>query len=114
MLTMIHAHISNIEKSLITEAEGKYNIRIIGSVGGRDIAEDYDVRIFSIKYIKGLEFESVFYINVDELKKNQPDLFTKYLYVGSTRTATFLGYICKEKLPIELEHLRNYFCENWS
>jgi hypothetical protein len=105
--------VREMEESLIAGANGQYNVRIIGSTGGRDIAEDYDVRIFSVKYIKGLEFESVFYINVDELKILHPDLFDKYLYVGSTRAATFLGYTCKEKLPTELEHLRSYFCENW-
>ena len=40
--------------------------------------------MFDIQYIKGLEFEAVFFVGVDQLAANQPELFDKYLYVGTT------------------------------
>lgn len=105
--------VDELKEKLEEEINGKENFRIFGSKGGRDIADDHDIRIYSIQYIKGLEFESVFFIDVDDLKENHPDLYNKYLYVGSTRAATFLGFTCKIKLPLELEQLREYFCERW-
>jgi len=35
-----------------------------------------------------------------------PDLFDRYIYVGITRAATFLGVTCHARLPQKLEHIR--------
>jgi UvrD-like helicase C-terminal domain len=48
------------------------------------------VRVFDIQHIKGLEFEAVFFVGVDELAARLPDLFDKYLYVGTSARASFL------------------------
>jgi len=80
---------------------------------GKIIGQSNDVRIFDVQHIKGLEFEAVFFIGIDELARKQPDLFDKYLYVGATRAATYLGMTCKEKLPEKLEILRDGFTDRW-
>jgi hypothetical protein len=40
-------------------------------------------------------------------------LFDKYLYVGTTRAATYLGMICQGVLPASIENLRLHFGSNW-
>jgi hypothetical protein len=60
-----------------------------------------------------LEFESVFFVGIDHLTESHPDLFDKYLYVGSTRAATYLGLTCTGSLPKVLESLRSHFVRDW-
>lgn len=82
------------------------------SKGG--VGSENGVRIFSIEYIKGLEFEAVFFINVDVLAKEKPEIFDKYIYVGASRAATFLGLTCSSKqLPDKLQPLSHLFTDNW-
>lgn len=91
----------------------EHNIRVIpcpdGQVRGRESA----VRVFNVQYIKGLEFEAVFFVSVDKLAEQQPDLFDKYLYVGATRAATYLGMTCEQSLPNQIEPLREKFARTW-
>jgi hypothetical protein len=75
-----------------------------GVVGG-----DEQVRVFDIRHIKGLEFEAVFFVGVDRLVEHEPQLFDKFLYVGVTRAATYLGLTCEAGLPAQLEPLRSAF-----
>lgn len=95
------------------EALIEHNIRVIpcpdGQVRGRESA----VRVFNVQHIKGLEFEAVFFVGVDTLAENQPGLFDKYLYVGATRAATYLGMTCEQSLPARIEALREQFEESW-
>jgi len=77
--------------------------------------EGSKVRIFSVEYIKGLEFEGVFFINVDEMQEKSDDLLDKYLYVGLTRATTFLGITHKSKFPEKIKFIENSFSDgNWS
>ncbi len=71
------------------------------------------MRVFDIQHIKGLEFEAVFFIGVDQLAELHPALFDKYLYVGTTRAATYLGVTCDGILPSTIESLRVHFCQDW-
>jgi hypothetical protein len=81
-----------------------------GKVRGRDGA----VRVFNVEHIKGLEFEAVFFLGIDKLAASQPDLFDKYLYVGSTRAATYLGITCEKALPRNMVPLERLFGRDWS
>ena len=67
------------------------NLRAVACVGGRFVGEDNEIRVFDVRHIKGLEFEAVFFVGLDRLVEQEPDLFDKYLYVGATRAATYLG-----------------------
>jgi DNA helicase IV len=71
------------------------------------------VRVFSVEHIKGLEFEAVFFVDVDELATFYPDTYEKYLYVGVTRAATYLGMTCSNTLPSKLEPLRALMGESF-
>jgi hypothetical protein len=87
----------------------EHNLRIVGCRDGRDVGNAQEVRVFNIRHIKGLEFEAVFFIAVDALAERIPDLFQKYIYVGLTRAATFLGVTCQKALPRSLEFVRPLF-----
>ena len=81
-----------------------------GKVRGRDGA----VRVFNVEHIKGLEFEAVFFVGIDKLAASQPDLFDKYLYVGTTRAATYLGITCEKSLPESIAPLEGLFGRDWT
>ena len=48
------------------------------------------------------------------LAQLRPGLFDKYLYVGITRAATYLGITCHDSLPAELATLRSHLGADWS
>ncbi|MBU1221545.1 ATP-binding domain-containing protein [Myxococcota bacterium] len=89
------------------------NIRVVGCPGGKVMGQDGDIRVFNVQHIKGLEFEAVFFLDIDKLAERIPDLFEKYLYVGITRAATYLGIACETTLPEKIKHVRELFTENW-
>ncbi|MGP8308784.1 ATP-binding domain-containing protein [Vibrio sp. YIC-376] len=80
---------------------------------GKSLGETKGVRVFSIEHIKGLEFEAVFFIGIDELATLYPETYEKYLYVGVTRAATYLGMTCSNMLPSTLEPLRTQMGESF-
>lgn len=87
------------------------NISIVGCKEGRVVGDASEVRVFDIQHIKGLEFEAVFFIGVDGLAQRLKELFPRYLYVGVTRAATYLGVTCEGRLPAILEPLRPQFSD---
>jgi UvrD-like helicase C-terminal domain len=87
------------------------HIEIVGCKEGRDIGDASEVRVFDIHHIKGLEFEAVFFIGIDRLAESVPGLFLRFLYVGVTRAATYLGLTCEGSLPKELEPVRSHFAD---
>jgi len=89
----------------------EHNVRIVGCHDGRVVGYEQEVRVFDIQYIKGLEFEGVFLVATDVLAERLPDLFERYLYVGITRAATFLGVTCNKRLPPALEFVRSFFAD---
>lgn len=85
------------------------NIPIVACKDGRDVGDAREVRVFDVRHIKGLEFEAVFFAGIDRLAERLPDLFDRYLYVGITRAATYLGISCVGSLPARLERVRQHF-----
>ncbi len=75
----------------LSEALASKNIHAVACSRGNLAGQDNDVRVFDVQHIKGLEFEAVFFIGIDRLAEHHPDLFDKYLYVGATRAAMYLG-----------------------
>lgn len=76
---------------------------------GEVLGDNNDVRVFDVRHIKGLEFEAVFFVNIDLLAIDTPELFDRYLYVGATRAATYLGITCGGELPSRLASLKPEF-----
>jgi len=77
---------------------------------GEVLGDKDTVRIFSIDKIKGLEFEAVFFHNIDTIQnqKLSDELLLKYLYVGLSRATFYLGLTTlNEDLAGDLEFLQN-------
>jgi hypothetical protein len=90
------------------------NIQAVACPKGMIKGQEGDVRIFEVEHIKGLEFEAVFFMDIDELCENKPDLFERYIYVGATRAATFLGLTCSGKdLPAAMQLIEDSFLPSW-
>jgi hypothetical protein len=90
------------------------NIRAVPCSRGQTVGQENDVRVFDVQHIKGLEFEAVFFVSVDELATRFPALFDKYLYVGATRAAYYLGLTTSgPSLPPKLLSLEDAFYERW-
>ena len=78
---------------------------------GKILSNESKIRIFSVEHIKGLEFEAVFYINIDDIFVKYPELIDKFLYVGLTRAGSFLGITYKKEFPPPLECIRDLLSE---
>lgn len=104
--------VQGLADSLSAELEDS-NIRVVACPKGQVMGQDNDIRVFDIQHIKGLEFEAVFFVGIDRLAVKQPALFDKYLYVGATRAATYLGLTCEESLPPAMNELRTHFTTDW-
>lgn len=78
---------------------------------GEVLGDKNTVRVFSIKVIKGLEFESVFFHNIDDLQKQKldNDLFLKYLYVGLSRATFYLALTLSNELSDDISFITNNF-----
>lgn len=50
---------------------------------------------------------------LDTLAQHAPELFDRYLYVGTTRAATYLSVHCETELPAILEPLEAQFGSDW-
>lgn len=100
--------------SRLAAALTEYNINVVSCPQGRVMGQDGDVRVFDVQHIKGLEFEAVFFVGIDSLAERETDLFNKFLYVGATRAATYLGLTCVERLPEVMDGLRKCFVCDWS
>jgi GTPase SAR1 family protein len=89
------------------------NLKAVPCEEGKALGEGTDVRVFDVQHIKGLEFEAVFFVGLDQLAKEKPELSERYLYVGSTRAATYLGMVCYDDLPEKLAPLREQCVKKW-
>ena len=91
------------------------NVRAVPCPGGKVVGQEMDVRVFDIQHIKGLEFEAVFLVAIDRLAERERDIFEKYLYVGATRAATYLGLTLEgDRLPEKIHYLKASFDSSWS
>lgn len=100
-----------VAEALDRELEAR-NLRAVDCTDGRAISEANEVGIFDVNDIKGLEFEAVFFLAIDRLAEQQ-DLYARFLYVGATRAATYLGITCESGLPGALGSLEASFVESW-
>lgn len=92
-----------------------HNIPIVGCKDGRSVGDQQEVRVFDVQHIKGLEFEAVFFVSINQVFERIPSLFERFLYVGITRAATYLAVTCEGHLPEPLGRVRSHFSsDSWS
>lgn len=100
--------------SIIEGPLSEHSIEVEKCPEGRILGTGSRVRIFSVEYIKGLEFGAVFFIDIDQMHERNPGLVDKYLYVGLTRATTFLGVTYKTRFPDALDIVEDDFKnDNW-
>jgi DNA helicase IV len=97
----------------LNSALEEQNFRVVPCPNGQVVGHQNEIRVFDVQHIKGLEFEAVFFVDLDVLADEKADLFPGYLYVGSTRAATYLGITCRKALPSILKPIRNSFVSGW-
>ncbi len=113
ILVNTEQQIEPLQKALNQKLASK-NIEVDACLKGQILGSRNNVRIFSVDYIKGLEFEAAFFVSVDELANIKPDIFEKFLYVGVSRAATFLGLtVVENKLPSKISSLKTLFKDKW-
>lgn len=86
-------------------------IKVVSCPDGKMLGNVTDIRIFEMKYIKGMEFQAVFFIDIDMHSSSQADLLDRYLYVGVSRASFYLAITLNEKLPERLLYLEDMFYE---
>lgn len=94
------------------------NIKEIGSLekAGIDVMDCSDdrltdedtIRIFPIDKVKGMEFEVVFYHNIDDIE----EMIDRYLYVGLSRATFYLGITSRIVNNQQLVELKDLFESN--
>jgi len=85
------------------------DIKVKASNNGRVLGDANTVRVFSIQHIKGLEFEAVFFHNINEVfNATSKELVLKNLYVGLSRASFYLGVTSAQKSE-ELSFLDEVF-----
>lgn len=65
------------------------------------------LRIFPINQVKGMEFEAVFFYDIDDLESTS--LINRYLYVGLSRASMYLAVTSNGKSEMISDMLRQYF-----
>ena len=85
-------------------------IEIVDGSEGNVLASSNQIRVYPIDVVKGMEFDVVFFHNIDNAKVDD-DLIKRYIYVGVSRAAFFLGIT----LNADKKDVTKYFKEglNW-
>lgn len=85
------------------------DIKVKACKNGLVLGDSNTIRVFSIDFIKGLEFEAVFYHNIDTLyNRFSEEMILKNLYVGLSRATFYLG-ITSSKEDSSLTVIDKYF-----
>jgi len=104
--------ISNLLKDY-SELE-EVGIGVSACVQGQILGNQEHIRVFSIEYIKGLEFGAVFFLDLDQLSDGEQELINKFIYVGLSRANLFSGVTFMDDYPESISYLEPIFKEgNW-
>lgn len=92
---------------LLKDNDDLYNvgINVQGIESTVAMVDASKVCVYNIQNIKGLEFEAVFFLDIDQFDSISDELLQKYLYVGLSRAAFYLGITYRDELPIGLKGL---------
>lgn len=115
LLTPTEADIGPLARLLKGSLLEAFGIDVEECPQGRVLGSQANVRIFSVQYIKGLEFESVFFVGIDRMAAANPGLVDRFLYVGLTRARSFLAVTYTGRFPMALRHVERVFAtDDWS
>ena len=89
-----------------TEFFAEKGIQVLDGTNSGKVAESH-IRVYPIDIVKGMEFDVVFFHNVDKTDAEM-DMLKRYIYVGLSRAAFFLGVTMEE----ENVEISRYFVKN--
>jgi len=92
-----------------------YGIIVKACIGEGEIMSSEYVRVFNINLIKGMEFETVFFIDVDGYEDTSMKILDKLIYVGVSRATYYLAITLQHNFPNILKPIKEQFVEgDWS
>lgn len=98
---------NEMEEVELLEDEG---IDIVDCSNGLVDAKKDTVRIFPIDMVKGMEFEVVFFHNIQEIKNTK--LIDRYLYIGLSRASFYMGVTSSNQIDDTSNNIKSLFKEN--
>ena len=96
--------IDNLEK---TDFFKEKNIKVFDGTKNDSNSSENHICVYPIDVVKGMEFDVVFFHNIDNSSVNV-DLLKRYIYVGVSRAAFFLGITLSE----DNKEITKYFERN--
>ena len=82
-------------------------IDVINCTANDELTQPDSIRIFLLERVKGMEFEVVFFYNIDEVKKD--NLIDQYLYVGLSRATFYMAVATNDISDSQLIELSERF-----
>lgn len=88
-------------------------IDVVDCSNGNIDAKADTVRLFPIDMVKGMEFEVVFFHNIQNITNKK--MIDKYLYIGLSRASFYMGVTSSSNLCPKTEEIKDLFAEgeNW-
>ncbi len=88
-----------IESLQNTQFFKEQKIKVLDGTNANNVAESH-ICVYPIEVVKGMEFDVVFFHNIDKSDADM-DMLKRYIYVGVSRAAFFLGItLCEENVSI--------------
>ena len=84
-----------VEKLNDTDFIADTDIDVVDGSAGNVLSSSNHIRVYPIDVVKGMEFDVVFFHNIDSTQE-ESDLLKRYIYVGVSRAAFFLGVTFNE------------------
>jgi hypothetical protein len=86
----------------------------VAAGGPAGLGRGAGVRVLSAADARGLEFEAVFVVRPEDMRKTHPDLYLKMAYLAASRAATYLGFVFGDGVPEEFAHVAAQAAAAWS
>lgn len=88
------------------------DIRVTACANGNVLGDAETVRLFAVQYIKGMEFQVVFFVDIDSIAVEHPDMVDKFVYVGLSRASLYLAVTVEKEFPSSLAYLQAMFSKS--
>jgi hypothetical protein len=103
------------EEALLADALNSKQIKA-STFNSGGLGQAGEVLVLSVERLRGLEFEVVFFVNLDDadLAVDNGLLTRQLLYLAASRAVTYFGLGFKKSAPPEFENLKFQAVPNWA
>jgi hypothetical protein len=100
--------ISKLRSDMLDNGElDSAGISVVDCSNGITDAEKENVRIFPLNLVKGMEFDVVFFHDINNIQ--DLSMIDKYLYVGLSRAAFYLAVTLDKEIPENIRDIQGLF-----